>query len=375
MHISILYNRDQNDLEDDPGREAREEVIEVAEALSHALTSGSVTAEPLPVTAGPTGSFAFVDELRARSPNLVINLCESLAADSRGEMAVPCLLDVLGVPYTGSSALSLGLALHKNKAKELLKARGVKTPEFQYVEKLEDVVTVDLPFPLIVKPSREDASVGVNFDSVVHDAKALGKACAYVLRTLHQPALVERYVDGREIYVPILGNSPRRALPLSEIHFGKAFEGQPRIVSYRAKWELDSPECIDSPSGPCSLDEVTAERVVRTALSAFDALECRDYGRVDLRLSPEGEPFVIDINPNCDLHPDAGFARSAARAGIDYAALAQRLVEIALERSHGNQSDRAAAAGSARRVAGPSRNVLAGRSGLRHRAHRPRASG
>ncbi|MFL5319234.1 MAG: ATP-grasp domain-containing protein [Myxococcaceae bacterium] len=350
-------------------------MIQVAEALANALTAGHTTAEPLPVTAGPSGSFGFLDELRARSPDLVINLCESLAADSRGEMAVPALLDVLGVSYTGSSALSLGLALHKDKAKELLRARNVATPEFHVVSKLEDVVTVELPFPLIVKPAREDASVGVDFDSVVHDRKALGKACGWVLRNLHQPALVERFVEGREIYVPILGNSPRRALPLSEIHFGKAFEGRPNIVSYRAKWELDSPECIDSPSGPCTLDEVTQERVVRTALAAFDALDCRDYGRVDLRLSSSGEPYVIDINPNCDLHPEAGFARSAAAAGIDFAALAQRLVEISLERSHGNSTDRAAAQGQPRRAAGTNRNLLAGRSGLRHRAHRPLASG
>lgn len=374
MHISVLYNRDQDVLEDDPGREAREEVVEVAAALSHALSSGKVSAEPLAVTAGPTGSFAFIDDLRARKPELVINLCESLAADSRGEMAVPALLDVLGLPFTGSSALSLGLALHKDKAKELLKARGVLTPGFRLVTHLEDVVAMDLPFPLIVKPAREDASVGIYAESVVHDRASLGRACAKVLQTFHQPALVEQFIEGREIYVPILGNSPRRSLPLSEIHFGKAFSGKPNILSYKAKWEPTSMECIDSPSGPCALDEETAKRVVSTAFAAFEALDCRDYGRVDLRLTQGGQPYVIDINPNCDLHPEAGFAKAATAAGIDYAALAQRLVEIALERSYGNPADRAKAPGTARRAPGPNRNVLAGRAGLRARAHRHRAS-
>ena len=124
---------------------------------------------------------------------------------------------------TGSSALSLGTALHKNKAKDVLRGRGVSTPGHALVSRLEDVVAVDLPFPLIVKPSREDASVGVDFDSVVHDREALGKAVARVLETFKQPALVEQYIAGREIYVPILGTQPRRALPLSEISFGAAF--------------------------------------------------------------------------------------------------------------------------------------------------------
>lgn len=374
MHISVLYNRDQDVLEDDPGREAREEVVEVAAALAHALSRGKVSAEPLAVTAGPSGSFRFIEDLRARKPDLVINLCESLAADSRGEMAVPCLLEVLGLPFTGSSALALGLALHKNKAKELLKARGVLTPGFCVVEKLEDVVAVELPFPLIVKPAREDASVGILESSVVYDRAGLGRACAHVLQTFHQPALVEQYIEGREIYVPILGNAPRRSLPLTEIHFGKAFANKPRILTYKAKWDAASVECIDSPSGPCTLDEETARRVVKTAFAAFDALDCRDYGRVDLRLTAGGHPYVIDINPNCDLHPEAGFAKSAKAAGIDYAALAQRLVEIALERSYGNPADRAKAPGPTRRAPGPNRNVLTGRTGLRARAHRHRAS-
>jgi D-alanine-D-alanine ligase len=370
MHIAILHNCDHDVLEDDPGREARKDVMRVAAALADALTRGKVSAEPVAVGRDPLG---FIDTLRLRAPALVVNLCESLAGDSRGEMAVPCLLELLGFPYTGSPALALGLALHKDKSKEVLRARGISTPESRLVERLEDLVTVDLTYPLIVKPAREDASAGIDFDSVVHDRKALGASAARVLAAFHQPVLVERFIEGREIYVPLLGNTPRRALPLSEIHFGKSFTAKPHIVSYRAKWEPESPECIDSPSGPCSLDERTQARVVAAAEAAFEAIGCRDYGRVDLRLTPEGVPYVIDINPNCDLHPEAGFAKAAAAAGIPYPALASRLVEIALERSHGNtQADRP---GSRRplRPAAKNRNVLAARSGVRPRAHRPRA--
>jgi D-alanine-D-alanine ligase len=372
MHIAILYNRDHELLEDDPGREAREDVMRVASALADALSRGDTHAEPLAIEGS---RLEFVDLLARMQPDLVINLCESVAADARGEMVIPCLLDMLGLPYTGSPALSLGLALHKDKAKELLKARGVSTPGFARVDRLEDVGTVELPFPLIVKPAREDASVGITSDSVVHDRAALGRAVEAVLRTFHQPALVEQFIPGREIYVPLLGNHPRRALPLTEIRFGKLFKDRPNIVTYAAKWESGSPDYQNTPTGPCLLEDPALEaRLVKTAMDAFAALECQDYGRVDLRVTPEGVPYVIDINPNCDLHPEAGFAKAARAAGIDYSALATRLVEIALERAHGHPTARRKGPGVARLLDPSNRNVLTGRGGVRNRARRSRAS-
>lgn len=368
MHLCILYNRDQDLLDDDPGREAREDVTRVATALHDALDGHGYKVDLLGVGRDP---FAFVETLRVRLPDLVINLCESVAADSRGEMAVPCMLDLLGVPYTGSSALSLGLALHKNKAKEVLRGRGVPTPEFAVISRLEEVTGLELPFPLIIKPSREDASVGIDFESVVHDRAGLQAAVARVLETFKQPAVVERFIEGREIYVPLLGNRPRTALPLTEIAFGPAFEGRPRIVSYRAKWDAESPECIDSTPVRATLPPALHARVVEVGSRAFEALECQDYGRVDLRVSPDGQPYVIDINPNCDLHPEAGFARSAAASGLEYPDLARRLVEIALERTHGNTTHLVQRPGSARRPPRKDRNVFAAGGRLRPRAHRP----
>ena len=371
MHISILHNRDGDVLEEDPGREAREDVVQVAAAVADALSKRGVEVDQVPVGSDLS---EVAEALKRHRPDAVLNLCESLAADSRGEMAIPCWLDVLGIPYTGSAALALGLCLHKDKAKELLFARGVPTPSFRVVETIDELAKVDLGFPLIVKPSREDASVGIDFSSVVHDRTGLRRAVLSCLRTFHQPALVESYIDGREIYVPLLGNGDRHALPLTEIAFGKAFEGKPRILSYRAKWELTSAECIESPSVECALDGRTQARVVATALAAFQALGCRDYGRVDLRLGADGCPYVIDINPNCDLHPDAGFAKAARAAGIEYADLALKLVDLALERTHGHSTSRRSGQGTARRPAAPNRDVLAPRSAVRARADRPRAA-
>lgn len=372
MRIAILHNRDHQLLDDDPGREAREDVERVAVALRDALATSKREVDLWPVS---DDLFEVGKRLRESQPDVVVNLCESLAADSRGELVVPALLELLGLPYTGSGSLGLTLALHKNKAKELLRARGVSTPEFCVVNSVADLVSVKMPFPLIVKPSREDASVGIDFDSVVYDKTALGKAVGRILRTFHQPALVERFIEGREIYVPLLGNHPRQSLPLTEIHFGAAFEKKPNVISYAAKWEPESAECIDSPSGPCSLSPELEERCVATAMAAFEALECRDYGRVDLRLAPDGQCYVIDINPNCDLHPHSGFAKAASSAGINYPDLALHLVELALERENGNQAHRKEGPAAARRAAGAHRNLLAARTLMRARANRSRAGG
>lgn len=371
MRISILHNRDHHLLEDDPGREAREDVERVAAALKEALAGPKREVELVTID---RDIFAMGPQLQAQRPDVVLNLCESLVADSRGEMVVPALLEMLGVPYTGSSALSLGLSLHKDQAKQLLRANGIPTPDFAVLHSVAEVMSVRLPYPLIVKPSREDASMGIDFDSVVYDRGALGKAVGRQLRTFRQPVLVERFIEGQEVYVPLLGNHPRQALPLSEVQFGQAFEGKPHIVGYRAKWELESPECKDSVPGPSTLSDVIEKRCIETAMAAFAALNCRDYGRVDLRVAADGQCYVIDINPNCDLHPQSGFAKAAAVSGISYPDLAWHLVELALERSHGNSASHTTRSTAARRAAGPHRNLLAARGSMRARADRPRAS-
>ncbi len=358
-------------LDEDPGREAREDVVRVAAALEKALSGGRRKVSLIGVDRDIWG---IGQALEAQRPDVVVNLCESLAADSRGEMVVPALLEMVGVPYTGNSALALGLSLHKDKAKQLLLASSVPTPQFAVVTSVAELIAFALPFPLIVKPSREDASVGIDFDAVVSDRQSLGKAVSRVLNTLHQPALVERYIDGREIYVPLLGNHPRRALPLTEIHYGKAFENKPRVLTYKAKWDEASAECQDSAAKPAQLSPALERRCIETAMAAWAALDCRDYGRVDLRVDRDGQPFVIDINPNCDLHPQSGFAKAAAAAGIGYPDLAWHLIELALERSHGNKANEAQRSTAARRAPGAHRDLLPRRGGMRARAHRPRGN-
>lgn len=370
MRLDILFNLDGELSEDDPAREAREDVTRVAAAMRDALREAGHEVRLVPVGADP---FAFLRAFDAQRPDLVVNLCESIAADARGEMCIPAILDTLQIPYTGSGPLALGLCLHKNKAKEILRARGVPTPEARLIERESDLANVDLPFPLIVKPSREDASSGIESDSVVHDRASLGRAVRRVLSRFLQPALVERYVDGREIYVPVFGRGGRHALPITEVRFGPAFDDRPRIVSYSAKWLAESAEFRDTATFPAVLTPALESRVRAAAIAAFEALEGRDYGRVDLRVTPEGEPYVIDVNPNCDLAPDAGFARAAVAAGLGYAQLCERLVAVAWERTNGRPPAHPGRPRPARAPAQGHLDVHAARSGLRARADRSRA--
>ena len=337
MVVTIILDDDQATPSSLPGTEARVDVLHVVDAVKSALISARHAVAVRAVGADFLGA---LKSIQNDAPDVVFNLCESLLGDARGEAVVASVLDQLGLAFTGSPALALGLALDKDKAKALLRGSGIPTPEWCVLEE-GSPITGCPAYPLIVKPAREDGSIGICFASVATDPETLRQAVLQVW-SMHQPALVERFVDGRELCVSFLGNAPRAVLPVREISFGPSFLGRPRIVSYLAKWDPSTPEFQDTTSGSCNLPQGTRSRVIEHARQAFEVLGCRDYGRVDLRLDGDGTPYVIDINPNCDLHPDAGFARAAGAAGIDYGAVVAILLENALERRCRSNADRAA---------------------------------
>jgi D-alanine-D-alanine ligase len=333
--VVVIFNRDFEGAEADPENKAREDIKGIALHLLELLErEGFVTG-----AVGVTGDvFGAVEAIKAFAPDVVFNLCESIGGDNRFEPLLPLLLEREGIAYTGSGPLTLSLALHKHKAKEILRARGVPTPAAAYVTS-PDVSGIEIPFPLIVKPAREDASVGIHSESVVHDREALARRVTHVLSHYRQPALVERYIEGREIYVSMLGRATGapQIFPFYEIDFSLMPADRPHIVSFDGKWVEGSAEFVGTKPVPCvNLTEATRARITEIALSAFEAMEVRDYARLDIRL-PEsgpdaGTPFVIDVNPNCDLSPTAGFARAAQAAGLEYAAVARRIVALARSR-------------------------------------------
>jgi D-alanine-D-alanine ligase len=332
--IVVVYNRDFEGAEADPENKAREDVRYVAEHLMGVLAARGFSATALGVDDDVAATLA---ELRKLDPDGVFNLCESICGDSRFEPLLPLLMEKEGIAFTGSGSFALSLALHKHKAKEILRARAVPTPRAALVERAQDAaaVAMTLSFPLIVKPSREDASVGIYSESVVHDVAALGARVAHVVSQYRQPALVEEYIEGREIYVSLLGrgDAPPEVLPFFEIDFSALPTDRPRIVSFEGKWVEGSVEYSGTKPVPCDLPTALADRVAAAARGAFEALELRDYGRVDIRLDAAGTPYVIDVNPNCDLsHQAGGFSRAARAAGLTYDDVVLRILDLALSR-------------------------------------------
>lgn len=352
--VIVIFNRDFEGAEGDPENKAREDIKGIAVEVTSILErEGCVTA-----SVGVTGDvFGAVEAIKAYAPDVVFNLCESIGGDNRFEPLLPLLLEREGIAYTGSGPLTLSIALHKHKTKEILRARGVPTPEAIHVT-TPDVSSIAIPFPLIVKPAREDASVGISSESVVRDRSALAGRVKHVLSHYRQPALVERYIEGREIYVSMLGQptGAPQIFPFYEIDFSLMPADRPRIVSFEGKWVEDSAEFIGTKPVPCvGLGPELEARIRQTAVAGFEALEVRDYARLDIRLPESGPdagiPFVIDVNPNCDLSSGGGgYAKAAAAAGLRYDEVVRRIIELALlRRPHADTIPLAARSRTSRR--------------------------
>jgi len=286
-------------------------------------------------------------QLTRRKLSFVFNLCESIQGDSTLEPCLPSALEVIRLPYTGSAPLTLGLALHKGRAREILHYHRIPYPRFAVLSAPPRERPRGMSFPMIVKPSREDGSLGITRDSVVRDVAHLRDQVAYIARLFQQPAIVEEYIEGREFNVALLGESEPDVLPLSEIDFSGLDPSLPPIVSYDAKWNVKSPYYTGTvPRCPADLDDETAERIRRVAIAAYKAIGVRDYGRVDIRLAQDGTPYVLEVNPNPDISPKAGLARAAAAAGISYDQLIGRVASFALARTSVYEYQEATAVGS-----------------------------
>jgi D-alanine-D-alanine ligase len=331
--IVVIYNRDFEGAEADPENKAREDVKNIAQDILRILGNHGFETAEVGVTNDITGAVAAVIGLQ---PDAVFNLCESVHGDNRFEALMPLHLDLAGIAYTGSCPFGLSLALRKEKVKAILRGSGVPVPRGGLVNQVAECAALELGLPAIVKPAREDASVGICSASVVKTQSALEDRVAHVLTHYRQPALVEEFIEGREIYVSILerdGQEPQ-VFPFFEIDFSDMPDALPKIVSFEGKWVEDSVEYKGTRPVRCEgLGAELRATVARTALAAFRAVGLRDYARMDIRLSKECIPYVIDVNPNCDLSDLAGgYSRAAKAAGLSYKELILRITELALSR-------------------------------------------
>jgi D-alanine-D-alanine ligase len=306
-------------------KEVEDEVAEALGKLGHKATLHELD-----------GSVKSLHALARIDCDLVFNLAESFAGNDTADYCIAAYLELLDKRFTGSGSHGLLYAQDKAVAKKILEFHGVHTPVFarSYRGRLD--FSHDLQFPVIVKPAREDGSIGIEFNAVVSSIRELMERIDWLHANFDSPVLIEEYVEGREMYVGVIGNDNPVALPVVELDLSKLPEGRPRIAGAEVKWAKGTGAYRDTKSSvPDDLPEETVSLLQSTALAVYQALELRDYARIDMRLRPDGRVAVIEANPNPWLASKAEFAMAGRKAGRTYTQLVEEIVDVALGRYAG----------------------------------------
>jgi len=277
-----------------------------------------------------------IDDLRKMDVDLVFNVCERINASSLLEPHAASILDVLQIPYTGSSPFTLALCIDKIRVKKLLAYHNIPTPRWDYVYSLEDDLRTDLRYPLIVKPANTDNSIGITNDSVVTNIKELELQLQKVVLDIGRPALIEEYIDGDEYDVSILGSESEdfRVLPLSRSVFDKMPKGYWHIYPYEAKWSEDMAykTGIEIQRPPKNINKKLASLISEIALDTYNILDCHDYGRVEVRVDSNGNPYVLELNPNPSINKGDCVPNVAQLTGMDYGDFIEEIIRMAITR-------------------------------------------
>lgn len=334
LKVAVLYDvwgEEESSEEDaaDAGRkkkekEDREEIFDALTKLGHEPSYHVLDGRPQSLYGlGKCGA------------DLIFNLTESYAGDDTKEMNVAAYMDLLGIPYTGAGPHAHFLAQDKATAKKMFAFHNIRTPYFATAYRGNIEHAHDVKFPLIVKPQSEDGSIGIDAAAVVTGVKELMERVEYVQNEFDSPALIEEYIEGREIYAAILGSYEHtEVLPLVELDLSKLPEGTPRIASRDVKFERGSKAYKLTKSKIAEdLDEATTQKLADTALAAYQAVKLRDYGRIDMRLTPDGDVYVIEANPNPWLSSKHEFAMAAKKSGRPYTQLIGEIVDLAIQRT------------------------------------------
>ena len=274
-----------------------------------------------------------ISDVKKNQPDVIFNFVEVYKENAKLEMNIVGLFELLGIPYTGSPPLALANCQNKMTAKKLLNINGIKTPPSFLAEELPEKIKHELKYPLIVKPAFEDASVGIENESIVKNKVELLVRMEHVLEKFIQPVLIEEFVEGRELNIAVFQDEGTRVLPISEIDFTEMPDHLHNIVSYQAKWDPEHESYHKTiPICPAILPKPIEKKAREVAINAFNIMGCRDYARVDVRLSSDEEIYVLEVNPNPDLTEGAGFMRSAEADGMSYSQVLKKLVEMAYKR-------------------------------------------
>lgn len=274
--------------------------------------------------------------IREDPPDVVFNLVEFFCNDAAHESSVAALFDLHRIRYTGAPPFCLSLCRHKGLTKQILMQNGLATPHFRILQQPVIERRHGLRYPLIVKPSRQDGSAGVEAASVVRDFAQLRRQLEATHSRFGPPILVEEFIDGKELHVSVLGNNPPMVLPVLEYDFSELEGDHPPVITYDVKWNpLAAAYHKVHARCPAQIDSEIETLVKEQALAAYAATFCRDYARLDLRLGSDGVPYILEVNPNPDLTEGVSFMQSAEKAGFGFSETLRRIVSFALERSFG----------------------------------------
>jgi len=301
---------------------AEANVIDALKRLGHEVRMLGVFDEP----------GLILDEVKAHPPDAVFNLTEHFNNRSAYDQNVASLLEMLGVRHTGSGPTGLTLCKNKGMTKEILAYHRIRFPAYAIFPPGSTVRRPKrLAFPLFIKPLQEEASYGISQDSFVENDEAFEERVRFIHERMNQEALAEEFIEGRELYVSILGNRRLQVFPIREVIFSEIPEGRPRFSTFKAKWDdayrarWGIQNIFAEP-----LPEGTTERIAEICKKVYRVLRIRGYGRIDLRLAPDGDIVILEANPNPNLADDDEFAQSALKTGLTYEGLIQRILGLAL---------------------------------------------
>ena len=331
LHIALVYNAyKESAIEPDDDRAGHADLLSQVRRIARTLRRLRHHVTVLPLAHDLLG---FQRKLRRLAPDVVFNLYDDVVHGAIYDMRLAALVRMMGFPITGCPALALGLTRYKYMTASLLAGAGVPIPpNTAILERAGDVDKHKWHFPVIVQPSQEHAGVGLDRHSVVDSKKALRLKVREIVTTYHQPALAQRFLSGREFNVGIIGGNRLRVLPLAEVDYSTLPTEIPPIMSYAAKWLENSVEYKHTKViCPADVEPELADQIRDVALRAFRAVGGRGYGRVDMRLDEENQPFVLEVNCNPCLDEGIGLARSAEREGVPFPKLLQRILRFALE--------------------------------------------
>jgi D-alanine-D-alanine ligase len=336
MKVAILFGQFEG-YEEQPGAEMeaakpkrkRKKKKTDVEAIADSLRELGHETTTVPIDGRPQT----LARLARSDADLFFNLIESYNGDDTMEMHFAAYLDLIGKRYTGSGPQGSYLAMDKSIAKTIVRYHGLFTPYSAVMDKGRVEHAQDIQFPVIVKPAAEDASKGIDSGSVVSSIKDLFERISYIHDEFDSPALIEEYIEGREIYAAVIGNDPPEALPLVELDLSKLPEGTPKIASHEVKFDESTEAYKQTKSAVArDLDDDVVTEIQRVAVTAVRALKLRDYARIDLRLGANGRIYLIEANPNPWLDPIAEFAMAAKESGLSYTEMVDAIVQAAVGR-------------------------------------------